>query len=147
MQTTVDIWVGMKVSRKIPLRVIIGLILAVVLDTALQLFWKAAVLALPSDTASWMSFLAIFREPMFIAVIGVMGLQFFNWMAILNQADLSFAQPITALSYVSVCVLSGVFLNESVDALQILGIACVLAGVWFISRTGHVSAPSTGETV
>ena len=49
MQTTVDIWVGMKVSRKIPLRVIIGLILAVVLDTTLQLFWKAAVLALPSD--------------------------------------------------------------------------------------------------
>lgn len=146
MRSLVDICMRMKVSRKIPLRVVIGLLLAVVLDTALQLFWKAAVLALPQDTASWMSFLAIFREPMFIAVIGVMGLQFFNWMAILNHADLSFAQPITALSYVSVCVLSGIFLNESVDAIQILGIACVLAGVWFISRTGHASAPPSGET-
>jgi drug/metabolite transporter (DMT)-like permease len=135
----------MKLPRKIPLRVVIGLLAAVIIDTTLQLFWKTAVLALPGDTRSWLSFLAIFREPLFIGVICVMSLQFFNWMAVLNRADLSFAQPVTALSYVSVGLLSAIFLNEPVDAVQILGIACVLAGVWFISRTDHATRSGSGE--
>ena len=45
---------------------------------------------------SWLPMLAIFREPLFIVVICIMSLQFFNWMAVLNHADLSFAQPFTA---------------------------------------------------
>src|SRR5271165_1454133 len=129
----------MKLPRKIPLRVIIGLLIAILIDTSLQLFWKTAVLALPAEAESWTSFLAVFREPLFIGVVVIMSLQFFNWMVVLNHADLSFAQPITALSYVSVGVLSAIFLNEPVDSLQALGIACVLAGVWFISRTDHAT--------
>src|SRR3984885_4585440 len=102
----------MKLPRKIPIRVVVGLLAAIVIDTTLQLFWKTAVLALPDETQSWLSFLAIFREPLFIGVVCVMSLQFFNWMAVLNRADLSFAQPVTALSYVSVGLLSAIFLNE-----------------------------------
>jgi drug/metabolite transporter (DMT)-like permease len=135
----------MKLRDKIPLRVVIGLCAAVVIDTALQLFWKSAVLSLPGESSAALSILEIFREPLFFAVVCMMGLQFFNWMAVLNKADLSFAQPFTALSYVLVCLLSSVFFNESVDGIQILGIACVLAGVWFISRTGHASHREPGE--
>jgi drug/metabolite transporter (DMT)-like permease len=75
-----------------------------------------------------------------------MSLQFFNWMAVLNHADLSFAQPFTALSYVSVGFISALFLGETVDKQQIMGIACVIGGVWFISRTDHVTQRS-GEGV
>jgi drug/metabolite transporter (DMT)-like permease len=137
---------SMKLSAKIPLRVILGLLFAVVIDTTLQLYWKTAVLALPGESESWWSLLSIFSEPLFIGVIVIMSLQFFNWMAVLNRADLSYAQPVTALSYVTVGVLSAVFLNEPVDGVQILGIACVLAGVWFISRTDHVTRAGAGET-
>jgi len=133
----------MKLSRKLPLTVIIGLFLAVVLDTSLQLFWKSAVLALPAETQSWVSLLTVFREPLFIAVILVMCLQFTNWMTVLNQADLSFAQPIAALSYVSVGGLSAVLFHERLDPWQLVGIACVLAGVWFISRTDHSTHRTT----
>lgn len=129
----------MNLPRKIPLRVVLGLAAAVLIDTALQIFWKTAVLKLPGETNSLMSTLAIFREPLFIVVIFIMSVQFFNWMAVLNHADLSFAQPFTALSYVSVGVISAAFLGESVDKQQMLGIACVIAGVWFISRTNHIT--------
>ena len=129
----------MSLSSKVPLRVVLGLAAAVLIDTALQIFWKTAVLKLPGETDSVMSTLAIFREPLFIVVICIMSLQFFNWMAVLNHADLSFAQPFTALSYVSVGVISAFFLGESVDKQQMLGIACVIAGVWFISRTNHIT--------
>src|SRR6516225_5525585 len=97
----------MNLSRKIPLRLVLGLTAAVLIDTALQ--------KLPDETDSWLPMLAIFREPLFIVVICIMSLQFFNWMAVLNHADLSFAQPFTALSYVSVGVISGIFLGETVD--------------------------------
>ncbi len=129
----------MNLPSKIPSRVLLGLAAAVLIDTALQIFWKTAVLKLPDEADSLMSVLGIFREPLFIVVICIMSLQFFNWMAVLNHADLSFAQPFTALSYVSVGVLSALFLNEPVDKQQMLGIACVIAGVWFISRTDHIT--------
>ena len=129
----------MNPPRKIPLRLVLGLTAAVLIDTALQIFWKTAVLKLPGETDSWLPMLAIFQEPLFIVVICIMSLQFFNWMAVLNHADLSFAQPFTALSYVSVGVISGIFLGETVDWQQALGIACVIAGVWFISRTNHMT--------
>ncbi len=135
----------MHVPRKIPLRVVLGILAAVVIDTTLQIFWKSAVLALPDEPQSLMSLLAIFREPLFIVVVFVMALQFFNWLAVLNHADLSFAQPITALSYVSVGVISAVFLHEPVDSQKMLGIACVIAGVYFISRTDHITQRDSSE--
>ncbi|MBI4724062.1 MAG: EamA family transporter [Rhodomicrobium sp.] len=121
--------------------VVIGLALAVILDTSVQLFWKSAVLALPGETESWGSFLAIFREPLFLGVVLVMSLQFANWMSVLSKTDLSFAQPVAALSYVSVGISSVLLFNEPIDGWQVLGIALVLAGVGFISRTGHVTKP------
>ncbi len=135
----------MKISRKIPIKVLIGLLVAIFLDTSIQIFWKSAVLALPGGSESWMPFASIFREPLFLGVIFIMSLQFFNWMSVLSRTDLSFAQPVTALSYVSVGVLSVLFFHEPVDAWQMLGIALVLAGVWFISRTDHTTPDEGGE--
>ncbi len=129
----------MNPSRKIPLRVVLGLSAAVVIDTALQIFWKTAVLKLPDEAQSLMGVFAIFHEPLFIVVVCIMSLQFFNWMAVLNHADLSFAQPFTALSYVGVGAISAVFLHERLDYQEMLGIACVIAGVGFISQTDHVT--------
>jgi drug/metabolite transporter (DMT)-like permease len=137
----------MIVRDKIPPKVVLGLLAAICLDTALQLFWKTAVLALPASgaTQSWLPFVSIFSEPLFIGVAAVMIVQFLNWIILLGRADLSFAQPIAALSYVSVCVLSGILFNEHVDRVQVVGIAFVLAGVWFITRTGHVSERGDSE--
>jgi drug/metabolite transporter (DMT)-like permease len=127
----------MSIPRKIPLRVVLGLVAAVVLDTLLQILWKTAAVKLPENAESLV--LSIFREPLFLVVVCVMLVQLINWMGVLAQADLSYAQPFTALSYVSVGAISVIFLNEPIDAQQILGVGCVLAGVYFISQTDHVT--------
>jgi drug/metabolite transporter (DMT)-like permease len=112
-----------------------GLFAAVALDTLLQLTWKTTVLATPADPSPWATLGSVFSNPLFIGVIALMTLQFFNWLVVLAQADLSYAQPVVALSYATVPILSVLVLGEAVDFIQIAGVALVIAGVWFISQT------------
>ena len=60
--------------------------------------------------------------------------QLFNWLKVLERADLSYAQPITSLSYVSVCILSAALLHEHIGASKTIGVLCVLCGVLLVSR-------------
>lgn len=61
--------------------------------------------------------------------------QLFNWMYVLARADLSYAQPITALANISVVTISSRYLHEQLSPLRILGVALILIGVFFISQT------------
>ena len=63
------------------------------------------------------------------------GAQLFNWVRVLARADLSFAQPFTALSYISVLAISAHSLHENISTAKVLGVALILLGVFFISRT------------
>ena len=64
-----------------------------------------------------------------------MALQLVNWLKVLDHADLSFAKPFTSLSYVTVTLLSVFYLQERIDPMQLLGIAVVAGGVWFVAST------------
>jgi drug/metabolite transporter (DMT)-like permease len=129
----------MSVRKKFPIRLAVVLLLAITIDTALQLMWKSAVLSLPDDESPWLNVQAILHNPLFIFVIFLMACQYFNWLMVLGNADLSYAQPVTSLSYVSVFFFSVLFLKEAADLIQITGIIFVVAGVWFISQTDHVT--------
>ncbi len=118
-----------------------GLLAAITFDTTLQLVWKTAVLEAPGDPSLIATFSSVFSNPLMLGVVFIMTLQFFNWLVVLAQADLSYAKPIASLSYVSVPVLSVIVFNEAVDILQIFGVVCVVIGVWFISRTAHLTQP------
>jgi drug/metabolite transporter (DMT)-like permease len=131
----------MTTGAKFPLELGVRLALAIALDTAVQLSWKSAALRIPSPPSIETTVAAVAGQPLFIAVAILFALQLWNWVKVLELADLSFAQPITALSYVSVCVLSALYLGESIGAFKIAGIGLILAGVWFISRTDHVTRP------
>ena len=122
-----------------------GLLIAILIDTALQLVWKSAVLTLPHNGSPWLNVHAILQNPRFVFVIFLMGCQFFNWLMILGDADFSYAQPITSLSYVSVFFLSVLYLKEAADIFQIAGIMLVLVGVWFISQTEHLTQAQEGD--
>ena len=130
---------AVSIKRKFPVRLAVGLLIAILIDTALQLVWKSAVLTLPHDGSPWLNVQAILQNPRFVFVIFLMGCQFFNWLMILGDADLSYAQPVTSLSYVSVFFLSVLYLKEVADVFQIVGIIFVLVGVWFISQTEHLT--------
>ena len=129
----------MSPRKKSPAMLATSLLIAILIDTALQLVWKSAVLALPDDGSPLLNVQAILHNPLFLFVIFLMACQFFNWLIVLRNADLSYAQPVTSLSYVSVFFLSVHYLNETTDQLQIAGIILVLVGVWFISQTDHVT--------
>jgi drug/metabolite transporter (DMT)-like permease len=100
------------------------LALAIALDTLIQLSWKAAASRGP-----------VLTEPLFYAAMGTWLVQLAIWLRVLARADLSYAQPITALSYISVAGLSAVLFHERLSPTQGAGIALILAGVFLISRT------------
>lgn len=131
--------------KNFPIRLAVGLFIAILIDTVLQLAWKSAVLSLPGDGSPWLNVQAILQSPLFVFLILLMAFQFFNWLMVLGDADLSYAQPITALSYVSVFSLSVLYFKEAADLVQITGIILVLAGVWFISQTEHVTPSKERE--
>ena len=129
----------MSIRKKFPIRLAAGLLLAILIDTAVQLVWKSAILSLPNDGSPWLNVQTILQSPLAIFVILLMACQFFNWLTVLKNADLSYAQPVSSLSYVSVFCLSVLYLKEATDLIQIAGIIFVVAGVWFISQTDHVT--------
>ena len=135
----------MTTGARFPLRLAIGLAVAIALDTALQLVWKAGIADLP-DTGSLRELaVAVARNPIFILVVVFMAAQLVNWLKVLDHADLSYAKPFTSLSYVTVCALSVVVLGEHIAPLQILGIAIVVAGVWCVSQTGRATIAPEAE--
>ncbi|HEY9716573.1 MAG TPA: EamA family transporter [Trichormus sp.] len=130
---------------RVPPSVWLGLALAIALDTGVQLCWKQAVLKVSDDVSAAQLVLYLVQQPLAWATVTMFFLQLFNWMRVLARADLSFAQPITSLSYISVCILSAITLHETVTVKQCLGISLILTGVWFISRTQHSTAEGKGS--
>jgi drug/metabolite transporter (DMT)-like permease len=137
---------AMNRTSRAPLRLFFGLTLAIVLDTATQITWKCAVSAVPDQPTLARTAEAMLHQPFFLLVALLMGGQFLNWMTVLDHADLSYAHAITSLGYVTVAALSVLYLGETLAPLQALGIALVLAGVWFVGRSGRVGALAKAGT-
>jgi drug/metabolite transporter (DMT)-like permease len=124
---------------RIPVRLVIGLAVAIALDTALQLVWKTGIAELPDTSSVRETLLAVALNPIFLLVVVFMAAQLVNWLKVLDHADLSYAKPFTSLSYVTVCILSVLLLGEHIAPLQIVGIAVVVTGVWCVSRTSRAT--------
>jgi drug/metabolite transporter (DMT)-like permease len=122
--------------RKIPPWLLLRLALAVVLDTAVHVLWKLGAERLPGSLSAAALVDAV-HEPLLLIVAVLFAWQLVNWLRVLEGSDLSFSQPITSLSLISVLVVSAIWLDESLGAAKIIGIALVFAGVWFVSRTDH----------
>lgn len=133
-------------GARVPLRLVIGLAVAIALDTGLQLVWKTGIAELPDTSSPWELLVAIARNPIFILVVVFMGAQLVNWLKVLDHADLSYAKPFTSLSYVTVCVLSVLLLGEHIAPLQIVGIVVVVAGVWCVSQTRRAMPAHVDES-
>ena len=62
-----------------------------------------------------------------------MAVSFFAFMKLLSMADLSFAVPVTAVTYVMETVLAKYVLKEHVTWLRWAGAALVICGVALVS--------------
>lgn len=119
--------------------VIGGLLLAIVLCSASQLCWKQATTKVPENSSVMATLHVTLLEPMFWIAAALYVWQFFNWMRVLRYADLSFAQPITAGTYVVVGAAAWLFFDESLPPHRLMGIGLILAGVVLISSSPHKS--------
>jgi drug/metabolite transporter (DMT)-like permease len=124
-------------KRKIILDVWIRIGLTIALDTAIQLSWKSAVANVPSSSSALDTIMLMLQQPLCYVTIIFVLIQFMNWMALLSRADLSYIQPLTALSLASVTGFSYLLLHEHVSLQRVVGMVLILAGVWFISMTKH----------
>jgi drug/metabolite transporter (DMT)-like permease len=115
-------------------RLLIGAFLAVALDTATQTLWKISADDLSDDVLLWDTLGKLIHEPLFQLVGFLMLCKLFNWLKLLEVADLSYAKPITSLGYVTVAITSVLILHEPIRWQQIIGIVVVVAGVWLVSR-------------
>ena len=127
---------------RISLQLAIGLTLTIVFDTVQQLAWKMGMDGIPEGASPWATVEAAVRDPLIGLVVILMVARLINWLWVLKFADLSYAQPITSLSYVTVTAASALFLHETLTPLQIVGMAVIMAGVWCISQTKEKSPPS-----
>jgi drug/metabolite transporter (DMT)-like permease len=128
----------MEPLTKIPRAVFVGIVLAIVLDTVVQILWKQAVSSgIPENASLIATALAALSNQYFYLAMLFFVLQFINWIKVLAHADLSFAQPFTALSYITVLAVSSYSLHEQVNLMRLLGVSLILVGVFFISRTSH----------
>jgi drug/metabolite transporter (DMT)-like permease len=120
-------------------KVFIGLSLAILLCSASQLCWKHATGDIPEGTGALQTLQITFSRGYFWAAAALYIWQFFNWMMVLRYADLSFAQPIAAGSYVVVGVAAWLLFKESLPPHRIAGIGLILYGVFWISRSPYRS--------
>ncbi len=110
--------------RRTPLRVWVGLFIAVALDAPVQLIWKALMIKYgdparaPRETftpdllGAWHQVRWFAREVRTYGLFMLFACQFLDWIYVLGNADLSFAQPFTALSYVVVSGCAVAFFHE-----------------------------------
>jgi len=133
-----------RTSPKLPGAVVVGLVLAIVLDTFIQITWKLAVSPIPVDASVVATTRAALSSPLFYAAMLAFGAQLFNWMRVLARADLSFAQPFTAISYITVLAISCRLLHESLSLSKMFGVVLILVGVFFISRTPFRTTGASG---
>jgi len=135
----------------VPAKVWIGLAIAVGLDVPVQLFWKALMLKYGDPSRGPVSPTFHHQLKWFIdqarawALLGLFLLQFFNWIWVLGNADLSFAQPFTALSYLIIPVCAAFYFHEHLTVLRVVGILLVLIGVIVIGTTEHRTTPKAGD--
>lgn len=116
------------------LQLVLGLIAAIAIDTAIQIFWKVGVIDVPASLTPWTMVELLTHRPILLLVLALMLAQLINWLRVLALADLSFAKPITSLSYVTVSVVSYYVLGEHLHPVQVAGIGVIIIGVWFVSR-------------
>lgn len=90
-----------------------------------------------SPSEVWPLFTDIFSSPYIWLGITALLTFYAVYMLLLTWADYSYVQPVSALSYVVVCLLGYFWLGEAVVPLRWVGIGIIFAGVLIIAGTPH----------
>lgn len=104
-----------------------------------QLLLKKAMLGIgvltPSAGAIVPIVMRIAMSPLVIVGLGCYVLGSFFWLIALSRTQLSFAYPFVGLSFVLVFAASWFFYGESINLWRLAGMASIILGVLFVSRS------------
>jgi len=125
-------------KKKITFKLFIFLVGADVLETLTHFFFKKSVIAETTvdvnNLQGVLGFLGgVTHSPfLWFGLVSVIA-TFIIWSTILSKIDLSVAVPICSFSYISIPVVSIIFLHEYVSLIRWIGILFILCGVIFVS--------------
>ena len=91
-----------------------------------------------SKPSRWLDLLLVVpRDPHVLAGVVFAAGFFFLYLTALSWADLSYAMPITALSYIFAAVFARVFLGEQLSWHRWVGSLLIVAGIALVVLEGH----------
>jgi multidrug transporter EmrE-like cation transporter len=91
--------------------------------------------ALPEGLPEKISFLLhLLLNPWIFSALAAAFLASFFWMAALTKLQLSHAYPFMGLSFVAVLLASGLFFQEPVTMLKLLGVSLIVLGMVVASQ-------------
>lgn len=127
-----------KLKVKDNLEVFFLFVLFILCDTATQIFLKKGATNLgeiPLDEVShiFLYVLSILTNVNIVIGVVFVLIAFFSWLAILSKVDLSKAQLMNSLVYVTVPLASIFFLGETIVTEQLMGIILISLGALIAS--------------
>ena len=127
-----------KLKIKENLEIFFLFLLFILSDTATQIFLKKGATNLGEIPLDQISHIFIYALSILSNIYIMMGIlfvliAFFSWLAILSKVDLSKAQLMNALVYVTVPLASIFFLGETIQMTQMFGILLISLGALIAS--------------
>lgn len=118
-------------------------------DTLAQALMKKGVIATGISSVGFANLVEFFikgiHSPLLWLGILFHVLNFFLWIVILYKVDLSIAMPVGSFSYILIPMAAIIFLHEKVSPLRWLGIAFIVFGIYFVSKSRQKSAPEAAK--
>ena len=130
-----------KLKIKENLEIFFLFLVFILCDTATQIFLKKGATNLGEIPLDQISHIFIYVLSILSNINIMMGIlfvliAFFSWLAILSKVDLSKAQLMNALVYVTVPLASIFFLGETIQMTQMFGILLISLGALIASAHG-----------
>lgn len=136
-------------NKAITVKILAVLVFADLLETFTHFCFKKSVchfsdfqIAAFSDAIAFVK-AVVFIPYLWLGLLSVLA-TFIVWSTILSRIDLSVAVPVCSFSYITVPIVSMVFLNEQISLLRWTGILFILTGVILVSissKHSHAGEP------
>ena len=117
------------------LKIIIGFLLLIAIDTYVQIGFKFAGnnIGEPTLDAAWIT--RVLAEPLLLTVLAGSGAAFVVYMTILKYAPVGPAYAASHMEIVTVTIFSWAYLGDAISLVQAIGCCAIVGGVLILAAT------------
>jgi drug/metabolite transporter (DMT)-like permease len=124
-------------ARQHQTRALLLVLVCTVINAASQIFIKLGTAQLGKNPSMVKTALGIVTVPTLFAGYAMLGASTVLFVLALRKGDLSLLFPVFTLTYVWVAILSVRILHESMNGVQIAGLALIMGGVAVLGRASR----------